>query len=407
MDSRARLHCELTGFLRQHCPVADRRHLVLLAWMVAGLSLSETVCFDRWKMRLPLAHCLAASWQRRCQRWLANSRIDVQALYGPLILWAIQYWQNPGQVLYLALDTTMLWNRFCVVVLSVVAHGRAIPLLWQTLEHPSASVSAPVSIALLEKADRLLRGFGAITLLADRAFPCDELIAWFRGRSRWNYVMRLRGDTEIHGTAAPLGCQVRRLHLHRGECRGFRGVRLWADGNQTVNLVIAHPTGLPVEEPWYLISNAEPSLELVWSYAQRFCCEQLFRDQKSGVFQLESSGLREPERIDRLLLVVAIAVLVGNLQGYALSLAGLRRQVDPHWKRGMSFLRIGLAALQMAVADASAKLMDWLPIPLQELEPCIPSRQAKRKQARAWFSTIEMPPRLRSASDHTPQPAIA
>jgi hypothetical protein len=375
--------------------------------MVAGLSLSETVCFDRWKMRLPLAHCLAASWQRRCQRWLANSRIDVQALYGPLILWAIQYWQNPGQVLYLALDTTMLWNRFCVVVLSVVAHGRAIPLLWQTLEHPSASVSAPVSIALLEKADRLLRGFGAITLLADRAFPCDELIAWFRGRSRWNYVMRLRGDTEIHGTAAPLGCQVRRLHLHRGECRGFRGVRLWADGNQTVNLVIAHPTGLPVEEPWYLISNAEPSLELVWSYAQRFCCEQLFRDQKSGVFQLESSGLREPERIDRLLLVVAIAVLVGNLQGYALSLAGLRRQVDPHWKRGMSFLRIGLAALQMAVADASAKLMDWLPIPLQELEPCIPSRQAKRKQARAWFSTIEMPPRLRSASDHTPQPAIA
>jgi hypothetical protein len=101
-----------------------------------------------------------------------------------------------------------------------------------------------------------------------------------------------------------------------------------------------------VEEPWHLISNAEPSLDLVWSYAQRFCCEQLFRDQKSGVFQLESSGLREPERIDRLLLVVAIAVLASSLQGYALSLADLRRQVDPHWKRGMSFLQIGLAALQ-------------------------------------------------------------
>jgi hypothetical protein len=42
------------------------------------------------------------------------------------------------------------------VVVSVVCHGRAIPLLWQALEHPSASVSASVSIALLEKADRLL-----------------------------------------------------------------------------------------------------------------------------------------------------------------------------------------------------------------------------------------------------------
>ena len=401
MDSRARLHCELTGFLRQHCPVADRRHLVLLAWMVAGLLLSETICFDRWKTRLPLAHCLAASWQRRCQRWLSNRRIDVEVLYGPLVLWAIQQWQNPGHSLHLALDTTMLWNRCCVVVLSVVCHGRAIPLLWQTLEHPSASVSASVSITLLEKADQLLAGFESITLLADRAFPCDELIAWFRGRPRWSYVMRLRGDTEIHGTAAPLGCQVRRLHLRRGQCRGFRGVRLWTDGSQSVNLVIAYPTGLPVEEPWYLISSAEPSLDRVWSYAQRFCCEQLFRDQKSGVFQLASSRLRDPQRIDRLLLVVAIAVLAGSLQGYALSLADLRRQVDPHWKRGMSFLRIGLAALQMAVVDAAARLMDWLPIPLQDLEPCIPSRKARRKQTQAWFSTVEMPPRLRSTTAHT------
>ncbi len=406
MDSRARLHCELTGFLRQHCPVRDQRHLVLLSWMVAGLLLSETVCFDRWKARLPLAYCLAASWQRRCGRWLANSRIDVEALYGPLILWAIENWQNPGHTLHLALDTTMLWNRFCVVVLSVVAHGRAIPLLWQTLEHPSASVSASVSIALLEKADQLLSGFGAITLLADRAFPCDELIDWFDGRPRWGYVMRLRGDTEIHGTAAPLGCQVRKLHLRRGQCRGFRGVRLWADGSQSVNLVIAHPTGLPVEEPWYLISNRAPDLDLVWSYEKRFCCEQLFRDQKSGVFHLADSGLREPDRIDRLLLVVAIAVLASSLQGYALSLAGLRRQVDPHWKRGMSFLRIGLAALQLAVADTAARLMDWLPIPIQELEPCIPSRRARRRQAQAWFSTVEMPPRLRSAADHTPQLAV-
>jgi hypothetical protein len=53
--------------------------------------------------------------------------------------------------------------------------------------------------------------------------------------------MRLRGDTEIQGTAAPLGCQVRRLHLRRGECRRFRNVRFWADGSQSVNLVLGPP----------------------------------------------------------------------------------------------------------------------------------------------------------------------
>lgn len=97
---------------------------------------------------MPLNRSLPTSWQRRCRRWLGNRRIDPEGLYGPLVLWAMQLWQTLGHALYLALDTTVLWNRFCIVVISVVCHGRAIPLLWQTLEHSSASVSAEVEIAL-------------------------------------------------------------------------------------------------------------------------------------------------------------------------------------------------------------------------------------------------------------------
>ncbi len=393
MDPQTRLHRELIGLLRQHSAFCDQRHLLLLGWMVAGLLLSQTVCFDRWNSVLPLGHCLAASWQRRVQRWLSNSRIDVEALYGPLVLWAIQHWQKPGQALHLALDTTMLWNRFCTVVLSVVAHGRAIPLLWMTLEHPSASVSAEIVIALLERANQLLSGFAAITLLADRAFPSAELLGWFEAKPRWHYLMRLRADTWIQGTAAPMGCEVRRLRLPRGHCRGFRDVQLWADGSQRANLLLAHPSGIAVDEPWYLVSNLDPTLDLVWAYGQRFCCEQLFRDQKSGIFQLESSGLRDPARIDRLLLVVAIAVLVSSLQGFAVTLAGQRRRVDPHWQRGLSFVRIGLATLQTFVADTKAKLMTWMPIPQRDLGPCIPSRGVRRRRKQPWFTRIELPPR--------------
>jgi hypothetical protein len=395
--SPTRLHSELLAFLRQHCPFPDQRQLVLLAWMVSGLLLSQTVCFDRWKTVLPMAHCLAASWQRRCQRWLGNSRIDVGRIYGKLILWALQQWKNSSQRLHLALDTSMLWNRYCIVYLSIVVHGRAIPLVWRTLVHSSASISAEISIEMLKKADQMLADFGPITLLADRGFPSAELLSWFDDQPRWTYVMRICSDTWINGTAAPMGCEVRRLKLPRGNFRGFQDVRLWVSGKQKTNLLLAYPTGIPVDEPWYLISNAHPSLDLVWSYAQRFCCEQLFRDQKSGLFQLESSGLRDPERIDRLLLVVAIAVLVGSLQGYAISFSGLRRQVDPHWQRGMSFVRIGLASLQQFVANATATLQTWLPIPLHELEPCIPSRGVQRRRNQLWFTRVDLPPRLAHA----------
>ena len=394
MASRAQLHAELIRFLRQHCPARDERHLTLLGWMVAGLLLSQTVCFGHWQRALPLQHCLAGSWQRRCRRWLTNERIDAAMLYGPLVLWAIQHWQKPGQALHLALDTTVLWNRYCVVMLSVVVHGRAIPLLWQTLEHPSASVSAAVVTGLLQRADRLLTGFSAITVLADRGFPSAELLGWFEGRERWQYVMRLRADTWIHGTAAPMGCEVRRLRLACGHCRGFRDVQLWGDGCQRANLVLAWPVGIKASEPWYLVSNCDPSLDLVWTYGQRFCCEQLFRDQKSGIFQLQNSRLRDPSRIDRLLLVVSIAALISSLQGYAVSLSGQRHRVDPHWKRGLSFARIGLHWLQQSVVATGRALLAWLPIPQQTLEPCIPSRGVRKRQKQPWFTRVELPPPL-------------
>ena len=124
----------------------------------------------------------------------------------------------------------------------------AIPLIWQTLEHPCASVSAEVVIALLERAELLLAGFDAITVLADRAFLSAELLGWFQGRSRWRYVMRLRSDNWIHGTAVPMGCEVRRPRLLRGHCRGFRDVRLW-DGNRQANLLLARPIGIKAADP--------------------------------------------------------------------------------------------------------------------------------------------------------------
>jgi len=77
-----RLHSELLAFLRQRYSFADQRHLVVLSSMVACLLLSQTVCFDCWKTVLPMGHCLAASWQRRCQRWLSNARVDAVPLFG-------------------------------------------------------------------------------------------------------------------------------------------------------------------------------------------------------------------------------------------------------------------------------------------------------------------------------------
>jgi hypothetical protein len=135
----------------------------------------------------------------------------------------------------------MLEKRFCEVLVWGLQKTGPLCCSGRRL-----SISVPVSVpsvlnALLKRAHRLLSGFVTITLVTERACPWDEMNAWFRGRTRWCYLMGLRGVTENNSTAAPLGCQVRRLLLARGEGRVFRGVRIWGNWGKPVNLVVTHP----------------------------------------------------------------------------------------------------------------------------------------------------------------------
>jgi hypothetical protein len=58
--------------------------------------------------------------------WLSNPRLEVHSLYGPLIQQALIEWGR--RKLYLALDTSMLWDEFCLIRIAVVYRGRAVPL---------------------------------------------------------------------------------------------------------------------------------------------------------------------------------------------------------------------------------------------------------------------------------------
>ena len=54
--------------------------------------------------------------------------------------------------------------------------------------------------------------------------------------------------------------------------------------------------------------------------------------------RLEDSRLRSALALERLYLVAAVALLYGTTQGMAVHIAGLRQQVAPHWRRGLSYL---------------------------------------------------------------------
>ena len=103
---------------------------------------------------------------------------------------------------------------------------------------------------------------------------------------------------------------------------------------------------------------------------------------------MEDSRLRSTAALERLYLVAAIGLLYATTQGMAVQLAGLRQHVDPHWRRGISYLKIGWRYLQ-GVFHKGRQLLTPIPLLPQDPEPCFASKRAEQQfYDQIWFSRI-------------------
>lgn len=377
------LYDQLLSLLSQHSQYRDWRHLKALAWMVNALICSGKINLSEWESYVVSRATKAQSTERRWQRFVRNRRIKVRSMYVPLVMAAINDWTK--QRIYLALDTTMLWNRFCVIHLSVVCGGRAVPFLWKVLTHKSSTVAFTEYKLMLRLAQKLLSNYPDIMLLGDRGFANHQLVKWLQN-SNWHYCLRLPCDVTLHGVRKhPI--ELKYLYPPKSEAIFYRHVGLWLDGELRCNLVLANVKG--VKEPWAVITDEDPTLQTLWQYGLRFRVEELFLDSKSGAFQLEESKIRDRKSLERLYLVVALALLFATAHGMTIQLNGLRTLVDPHWKRGLSYLKIGLRWLK-GVLHKGRDLFVPTALLSQDIQPCFASRKAQRHCYDAiWFSRIQ------------------
>lgn len=117
----------------------DRRHLKPWAWMRVGLIPSGNISRTAWT---PLVHRRAVYAQRlvrRLARGLEQDRLNVHARSGPLMPHAVA--EGGSHSLDVALATSTLGHTSCVVRVSLVSRGSAVPLVWNVLEQPSSRVA--------------------------------------------------------------------------------------------------------------------------------------------------------------------------------------------------------------------------------------------------------------------------
>lgn len=381
MEGTLLLFGTLVPVLSQHQNWLDRRHLQTLAWMMVGLIQSGRISLMAWA---PYVHSRARYVQsivRRFERWLNNERIEVHHLYGPLIQQALA--ECGKNVIYLALDTTTLWNTYCIVRISIIYRGRAVPTVWMVLEHQSSSVAYEVYKDLLDRVATLLPLNCKVVFLADRGFADTHLMEHLT-KLKWHWRIRIKNSFLFYRRGHCY--KVNGIHLSRGEARLLHHVYITEKHYGPVHLAL----GLRKDgkESWFVVSDEPTELRTFEEYGLRFDIEENFLDDKSNGFQLESSLIRSAKALERLCFILAITTLYLVSQGTEVVKQGKRRWVDPHWFRGSSYLKIGWNWVKCALARGYALVTKLHLSAEPDPEPAMASKIQHKNRAKLCFTAV-------------------
>jgi hypothetical protein len=356
MSSSEQLYNRLMDTVQPLVPVTTFHQLANWMWITVGILQSGSVALSQIATYIP-GTTQAESRVTQIRRWLKNLRVDTWAFYRPLLGRALSGWQEVKA--YVVLDGVMVFgNRWQIFRLSLLHGNRAIPLVWTVL--PGTGVVQVERLeAMLTQAAHFLQGrVQQVVFLADRGFR-DWDWAQLCRRLGWDYVIRITANTWITLRDGWSG-RIDQLGVLPGQVRTDAAVGLTHQAQWWAHLTVGWTEGDEQHAPELLavISSKGAAPARLREYGQRMQVEQSFRDDKSAGFDLEHTRLQHADRLERLLLAVALATLWCHELGEQVLAAGeqVRRLIDPGDKRKLSLFQLGLRWLKRCIATASDRL---------------------------------------------------
>jgi hypothetical protein len=188
------LYLQLQTQLRQWIKPKDQRHLQGFSEAVGAILQSKSACLSHWLPYLSHRNCKARSQMERLNYFVHNPHIIAETFYNPLLKHFLQSFV--GESLEIALDTSVLWDEYCLIEVCLIWGGRSISLAQVVLKHGSATVGFEHYRPVLEQVLTVLPAQSNITLLADRGFEHGELIRWLQ-HNRWSWAIRAKTDLQV------------------------------------------------------------------------------------------------------------------------------------------------------------------------------------------------------------------
>jgi hypothetical protein len=330
-----------------------RRSLALLSLgiaLAAHCSLSQAATRVSGRAAVP-------STERRFRRLVANGRLEVAALRPALSGTLLGYAR--GTTLWLALDdttqgTAVRDGRVAGAALKMLAvrllyRHRAIPLAW--VVYRPGQCPAPYVELIGRLFDEVAAGVPAasrVVLLTDRGLAWPDVIRLCQARG-WSFLVRVQAQTRARladGTTLPLAALI----PLPGQSWLGAGAVFKKAGWLTAGIVaVWRRAGA---ERWLLVTDLPPTLRRTAEYRRRMWEEESFRDDKSCGFQWEASRLRDPARMDRLLLALQLAMCFVLAHGTRVLKRGLRPYFERRDRHDLSIFSLGLRYLAHALTHA-------------------------------------------------------
>lgn len=290
---------------------------------------------------------------RRIRRFLAGYDLDYAALSTLLIRLVPQ---EPPYVL--VLDRTE-WHfgqtPVNVLMIGIAHRGIAFPIAWTALPKSGGS-GAQEQIEVLEVALSALDADDVEALTADREFISVPWIKRLQAASI-PFVIRLRSHRRLclgeDGPALPAKMYARGLAIGDSRGVGVRRLRGSEEASGAVRIIVRRigSDAQPLKDRFLVLatSGLDPTRGPAL-YRRRWEVETLFAALKSRGFDLEATHLTAPDRIRRLIGLLAVAFAWSHLVGEK------RAEIDgppprkAHGRRSRSLFRYGLDRLQGILA---------------------------------------------------------
>jgi hypothetical protein len=309
MGSVLHLAKGLEGDLRGFLPHLYKSPLEKLAIMVAGVVEARSCNLMELAARLPLETKRVGSRYAWIERFLSADTIDDMDVMDVFADAAVASAAQGGQTVVVSLDQTSVNDTHMIAMLSLRVGERALPLFW-IVKQGKGNLPVKTYIPLVARLAGLLPFGASVLMLADRFFGTPELIAACQ-KYGFAYRIRLKGNLTLRHKGGELRVdEIPKL------CPGGIMDAALSDSGVLTNIGFVHDQTHP--EPWFIAMNTAPSRTTVLDYGLRWSIETMFADYKTRGFGLEDTHLQRPDRLSRLLLVLAIALYWATANGRSL-----------------------------------------------------------------------------------------